>query len=110
MITIFVRFFSNFRRKIGVFFKYHVMIKFVQNLALFCVKNANFFAKFFGENILKIITSIPVYYSYVCRQKEMALGALYIPTVFFWVSNPLCLSYSSALHFFQLFFSGPPPC
>jgi hypothetical protein len=26
-------------------------------LALFCVKNANIFAKFFGENILKIITS-----------------------------------------------------
>jgi hypothetical protein len=26
---------------------------------LFSVKNANFFAKFFGENILKIITSVP---------------------------------------------------
>jgi hypothetical protein len=30
-----------------------------QNLALFWVKNANFFAKFFGKNILKIITSVP---------------------------------------------------
>jgi hypothetical protein len=32
---------------------------FFQNLALFWVKNANNFAKFFGENILKIITSVP---------------------------------------------------
>jgi hypothetical protein len=31
-----------------------------QNLTLFLVKNANVFAKFFGENILKIITSVPV--------------------------------------------------
>jgi hypothetical protein len=31
----------------------------LHNLALFWVKNANFFAKFFGENILKIITSVP---------------------------------------------------
>jgi hypothetical protein len=35
------------------------MINFFQNLALFCVKNAIFFAKIFGENILKIITSFP---------------------------------------------------
>jgi hypothetical protein len=28
----------------------------------------------------------------------------------FWVINPLCLSSSSAFPFFQLFFSGPPPC
>jgi hypothetical protein len=35
------------------------MINFFQNLALFWVKNANFFAKIFGENILKIITSVP---------------------------------------------------
>jgi hypothetical protein len=28
----------------------------------------------------------------------------------FWVSDPLCLSSSSALHFFQLFFLGSPPC
>jgi hypothetical protein len=31
----------------------------LQNLALFCVKNGNICAKFFGENILKIITSVP---------------------------------------------------
>jgi hypothetical protein len=29
------------------------MIKFLHNLALFRVKNANLFAEFFGENILK---------------------------------------------------------
>jgi hypothetical protein len=26
------------------------------------------------------------------------------------VSHPLCLSSSLALHFFHLFFLGPPPC
>jgi hypothetical protein len=31
--------------------KTNVMIKILPNLALFCVKNANFFAEFFGENI-----------------------------------------------------------
>jgi hypothetical protein len=31
----------------------------LQKLALFCVKNANIFTKFFGENILKIVTSVP---------------------------------------------------
>jgi hypothetical protein len=35
------------------------MINFLKNLALFWVKNANFFANFFGENIFKIITSVP---------------------------------------------------
>jgi hypothetical protein len=35
------------------------MIKILQNLALFWAKNVNFFAEFFGENILKIITSVP---------------------------------------------------
>jgi hypothetical protein len=43
--------FDNFRKKIGVT---NVMIKIFHNLALFCVKNANFFAEFFGENIKKI--------------------------------------------------------
>jgi hypothetical protein len=36
-----------------------VMINFFHNLALVLVKNANFFAIFFGENILKIITLVP---------------------------------------------------
>jgi hypothetical protein len=35
------------------------MIKILHNIALFRVKNANIFAEFFGENILKIITLVP---------------------------------------------------
>jgi hypothetical protein len=31
----------------------------LHNLALFWVKNANFFAEIFGENIKKIIASVP---------------------------------------------------
>jgi hypothetical protein len=31
----------------------------LHNLALFSVKNANFFAEFFAENIKIIITSVP---------------------------------------------------
>jgi hypothetical protein len=35
------------------------MINFLHNLAAFGAKNANFFAEFFGENILQIITLVP---------------------------------------------------
>jgi hypothetical protein len=35
------------------------MINFLPKLAVICAKKRNFFAKFFGENILKIITSVP---------------------------------------------------
>jgi hypothetical protein len=35
------------------------MIKFLQKLALVLAKNANIFDEFFGENILKIVTSGP---------------------------------------------------
>jgi hypothetical protein len=59
MITIFCDFCTIFGKKIGVFLKNQCYDHFFQNLALFWVKNANFFAKFFGENILKIITSVP---------------------------------------------------
>jgi hypothetical protein len=31
----------------------------LHNLALFWIKNANFFSEFFGKNIFKIITSVP---------------------------------------------------
>jgi hypothetical protein len=52
--------FLRFSAKILSFFsKTNVMIKILHNLALFRVKNANFFAEFFGENIFKIITSVP---------------------------------------------------
>jgi hypothetical protein len=52
--------FAYFRRKkLALFSKTNVMIKFLHYLDLFWVKNANSFAEFFGENILKIITSVP---------------------------------------------------
>jgi hypothetical protein len=49
-----------FGETIGVFLKNQCYDQFFQNLALFRVKNANFLAKFFGENIFKIITLVPV--------------------------------------------------
>jgi hypothetical protein len=54
----FLRFFPIFVEKIGVFLKYQCYINFFQNLTLFWVKNA-IFAKIVGENIFKIITSVP---------------------------------------------------
>jgi hypothetical protein len=59
MITIFCDFFRFSAKKLAFFINTNVMINFSQNLALFWVKNANFFAKLFSENILKIITSVP---------------------------------------------------
>jgi hypothetical protein len=53
----FLRFFPIFGEKIGVFLKYQcydqIILKFVLS------QKRQFFAKFFGENILKIITSVP---------------------------------------------------
>jgi hypothetical protein len=58
-----ITFFGDFRRfsakKLAFYSKTNVMIKILHNLALFGVKNANFFAEIFGENIFKIITSVP---------------------------------------------------
>jgi hypothetical protein len=51
MIAIFSDFCQFSAKKLAFFYKTNVMIKFLRNLALFCVKNANIFAKFFGENI-----------------------------------------------------------
>jgi hypothetical protein len=57
-VDVTITFFCDFRpfstKKLAFFSKTNVMINFFQNLALFRVKNAIFFAKFFGENILKI--------------------------------------------------------
>jgi hypothetical protein len=39
--------------------KTNVIIKFLQKVAVVWAKNANIFARFFGENILKFITSVP---------------------------------------------------
>jgi hypothetical protein len=53
IITIFCDFSKFSAKKFAFFSKTYVMIKILHNLALFWVKNANFFAEFFGENILK---------------------------------------------------------
>jgi hypothetical protein len=55
----FLQFFPIFGKKLAFFLNTNIMIKLFQNFALFSVKNENFFAKFFGENIFKIITSVP---------------------------------------------------
>jgi hypothetical protein len=53
---------------------------------LFCVKNANTFAKFFGENIFKIITSVPGAHSSLFRLSHDALekwakaDPIFVPT------------------------------
>jgi hypothetical protein len=58
-ITIFCDFCQFPAKKLAFFSKTNVMIKFSQKLAVARAKNANIFAKFFGENIFKIKTSIP---------------------------------------------------
>jgi hypothetical protein len=59
MITIFCDFSQFSAKKLAFFSKTNVITKLLYNLPLFKVKNAKFFAEFFGENILKIITSVP---------------------------------------------------
>jgi hypothetical protein len=56
MITIFCDFYQFLVNKLAFFSKTNVTIKFVQIVA---AKNANIFAQFLGENIFKIITSVP---------------------------------------------------
>jgi hypothetical protein len=46
-------------RKMAFFFKTNVAIQNFQKLAAIWTKYANFSAKVFGENILKIITTVP---------------------------------------------------
>jgi hypothetical protein len=51
LLSQFSAIFDNFAEKIGVFLKNQCYDQNLHNLALFSVKNANFFAEFFGENI-----------------------------------------------------------
>jgi hypothetical protein len=53
MITIFCDFCQFSAKKIGVFLKTNVMIKVLHNSALFRVKNANCFLRFFWQKYLK---------------------------------------------------------
>jgi hypothetical protein len=59
MIPIFCNFFTNFGGKNGVFLNNQCSDQFFSKIAVVGAKNANIFAKFFGENILEIITSVP---------------------------------------------------
>jgi hypothetical protein len=59
MITIFCDFCQFSAKKLAFFSKTNVMIKFWQKLAEVWAKTSNIFAKFFVENILNIITSVP---------------------------------------------------
>jgi hypothetical protein len=62
MIIIFRDFWQFSAKKMAFFSNTNdMMIKILHNLALLWVKNANCFAEKFGENILKIITSVPGY-------------------------------------------------
>jgi hypothetical protein len=58
MIKIFCDF-SKFSAKIGVFLKNQCYDRFFSKFSIVWLKNDNFLAKFFGENILKIVTSVP---------------------------------------------------
>jgi hypothetical protein len=51
--------FDNFRPKIGVFFKNQCYDNFFKKISFVFSQKLHFFANFFGENILKIITSVP---------------------------------------------------
>jgi hypothetical protein len=50
---------ANFRRKNGVFSQKPMIDIFQKLQSSSLSKNANIFAKVFGENIFKIITSVP---------------------------------------------------
>jgi hypothetical protein len=62
-------------KKLAFFSKNNVMVIFLQNLAVVRAKNANIFAKFFGENLFKIITSVPgsVFLARSCRRREIEI-------------------------------------
>jgi hypothetical protein len=55
--------FVNFRRKKAFFLKTNDMITLLQKLVVVLAKSADVFAKFFVENIFKIITSAPAHFS-----------------------------------------------
>jgi hypothetical protein len=58
MITIFCDFRQSSAKKIGVFLKNQSYDQIFAKTSSSLTKNANIFAKNFGENILKIITSV----------------------------------------------------
>jgi hypothetical protein len=59
MITIFSGFLTIFGEKIGVFLKNQSYDQNFASISFVLSQKRQFFAIFFGENILKIITSVP---------------------------------------------------
>jgi hypothetical protein len=62
MITVFCdfcKFLPIFGEKIGVFLKYQCYDQLFSKFSYVLSQKRHFFAKFFGENIIKIITSVP---------------------------------------------------
>jgi hypothetical protein len=55
----FLRFCHFSAKKLAFFSKTNVMIKILEIIRVVWAKNANIFAKFFGENIFEFITSVP---------------------------------------------------
>jgi hypothetical protein len=66
------------RKKLAFFSKTNVMIKILLTSALIWVKNANFFAEFFGENIFKIVTSVPGFDRYLQTETNLVKLSLVI--------------------------------
>jgi hypothetical protein len=60
MITIFCDFYQFSAKKLAFFLKTNVTITIFAKTSFVLSQNAIIFAKFFGENIFKIITSVPV--------------------------------------------------
>jgi hypothetical protein len=59
MITIFGDFSQFSAKKLAFFLNTSAMITFLSKFAFVSSQKRHFFAKFFGENILKIITLVP---------------------------------------------------
>jgi hypothetical protein len=59
MITIFGNFFQFSAEKIGVFLKYQCYDQLFFKFSFVLSQKRQVFAQFFGENILKLITSVP---------------------------------------------------
>jgi hypothetical protein len=66
-------------QKMAVFSKANIMIIFLQKLAVVITKTGNIFAKFLGENILKIITSVPDWANF-CPMDDFRQVFLKLPT------------------------------
>jgi hypothetical protein len=79
MITIFCDFRQFSAKKLAFFSKTNVVINFLHYSALFLVKNANVFANCFGENLFKIITSVPGHSAFIVIETRVARWFVFKP-------------------------------